>query len=102
MYAVIFNSTRTAHSVELYDRWSEITERLVKDIPGFIDFDSYRDPITRKGVTVAYFETEEAVKSWKELPQHLEAQKLGRSDFYEDYEIFVTKVERQYSWTKKF
>ena len=101
MHAVIFKSTRTSHSNELYDEWSEITQSLVTKIPGFIDFDSYRDPVTRKGVTIAYFETEEAVKLWKELPEHLAAQKLGRSDFYEDYEIFVTKVERQYSWNKK-
>ena len=56
--------------------------------------------MTRKGVTVAYFETEESVKLWRDLPEHLEAQKLGRTDFYEDYEVFVAKVERQYSWKK--
>jgi heme-degrading monooxygenase HmoA len=100
MYAVVFKSTRTPDSNELYDQWSEITEKLVRQIPGFIDFHSHRDPVTRKGITVAYFETEESVKLWRDLPEHLEAQKLGRTDFYEDYEVFVAKVERQYSWKK--
>ena len=100
MYAVIFKSTRTTNANELYDNWSEITERLVRQIPGFLDFYSYRDLHTRSGVTVAFFESEEALKLWRELPEHLEAQKLGRTDFYENYEVFVTKVERQYSWNK--
>jgi len=56
MYAVVFKSTRTLGANELYDQWSEITEKLVRQIPGFIDFHSHRDPVTRKGVTVAYLE----------------------------------------------
>jgi len=98
MYSVIFTSTRSPHSNELYAEWLEITSKLVQEIPGFITFFSHRDPTTRKGVTVAYFETEESLLAWKELPRHLEAQNLGRSDFYQDYEVYVCKVERHYSW----
>ena len=101
MYSVIFTSTRTRHADELYAEWLEITSKLVQEIPGFISSFSHRDPTTRKGVTVAYFETEESLLAWKELPRHLEAQSLGRSDFYQEYEVFVCKVERHYSWIKK-
>ncbi len=100
MYSVIFTSTRTPHSSELYAEWTEITGKLVKEIPGFIDSFSHRDPNTQKGVTIAYFESEESLKQWKELPTHLEAQNLGRTNFYEEYEVIVSKVERHYSWRK--
>ena len=101
MYIVVFKSTRTLESNELYDHWSEVTERLVKEVSGFIDYYGYRDPVTRIGVTIAHFESEESVKRWKELPQHLEAQELGRTDFYENYHVYVSKVEREYSWHRK-
>jgi hypothetical protein len=38
---------------------------LVKDQPGFIEFVSARDPVTRLGITVAYFTDEESVLKWK-------------------------------------
>ena len=52
MYAVIFRSTRTEHSEQLYQHHSEQMEELVKQVPGFISSFSHRDPITQSGVTV--------------------------------------------------
>ena len=51
MYAVIFRSTRTEHSEQLYQHHSEQMEELVKQVPGFISSFSHRDPITQSGVT---------------------------------------------------
>jgi antibiotic biosynthesis monooxygenase (ABM) superfamily enzyme len=53
-YAVIFRSTRTEHSEQLYQHHSQQMEELVKQVPGFISSFSHRDPITQSGVTVAY------------------------------------------------
>lgn len=69
---------------------------LVRQQPGFIDFVSARDPATRVGITVAYFKDEESAHKWKTNREHLEAQRLGRSDFYEKYSIKVANVFREY------
>ena len=94
--AVIFSSTRTHHHNEDYERWSNRMAELVREQAGFLDFVSARDPVTRLGITVAYFVDEESVLAWKVNTEHLEAQRLGRRDFYESYSVKVAKVYREY------
>ena len=67
-YAVIFRSTRTEHSEQLYQHHSEQMQELVKQVPGFISSFSHRDPITQSGVTVAYLETYRDRKAIRALP----------------------------------
>lgn len=98
--AVIFTSTRTHDHDEDYSRWSKRMADLVAEQPGFIDFVSARDPVTRLGITVAYFRDEESVSKWKANLEHLEAQRLGRSDFYEGYSVKVANVYREYEMGK--
>jgi len=43
----------------------------------------------------------EAIKTWREHPEHKEVQRLGRELFYSWYEIKVVKVERGYEWSLK-
>jgi heme-degrading monooxygenase HmoA len=74
---------------------------LVKDQPGFIEFVSARDPVTRLGITVAYFTDEESVLKWKSNIEHLEAQRLGQTSFYESYSVKVAKVYREYEMTQE-
>jgi heme-degrading monooxygenase HmoA len=97
--AVIFTSIRTHQHDENYERWSNRMAELVREQPGFIDFVSARDPITRLGITVAYFTNEESVLKWKANAEHLEAQRLGRNDFYESYSVKVATVYREYEMT---
>ena len=73
---------------------------MVREIPGFLDSDSLRDPETREGVTIAYFENEEAVKTWREVSEHQEAQQLGREKFYGEYRVRIARVEREYDWKR--
>ncbi len=94
--AVIFTSTRTHDHDEDYAHWSKRMADLVLEQPGFIDFTSVRDPQTRLGITVAYFTDEESVVKWKANLEHLEAQRLGRSTFYESYSVKVANVYREY------
>ncbi len=74
-------------------------EALVKTIPGYISHFSHRDSVSRSGVTIAYFESLEAIKTWRNHPEHLNAQKLGKELFYSWYEIQVVKVDRGYEWS---
>ena len=65
--AVIFTSTRRDSDHEEYAKWSGLMSEMVKEIPGFLGSESFRDSDTRKGVTIAYFEDEAAVKRWREV-----------------------------------
>ena len=101
MYAVIFRSVRTPDWEELYQEHSAKMESLVKNINGYISHHGHRDSDTREGVTISYFESLEAIQEWREHPEHKATQELGKSHFYERYEIEVVKVEREYGWVRE-
>jgi|WetSurMetagenome_2_1015567.scaffolds.fasta_scaffold1334295_2 heme-degrading monooxygenase HmoA len=94
--AVVFTSRRTPQHDAEYGEMSDAMVELVQQQPGFIRMASVRDPRTREGITVAWFEDEESVRAWKSHPEHAEAQRRGIEDFYEDYHVTVARVEREY------
>jgi len=50
------------------------------------------------GITVSYWESEEAIKNWRTHAEHLIVQKKGRENFYEWYESRVGRIERAVSF----
>jgi len=91
-YAVIFSSTRTpgdAGYAAMAARMAELAARQ----PGFLGIESARDA-DGVGITVSYWDSEEAIRRWKADVDHLEAQRRGRSDWYADYTVRVARVER--------
>ncbi len=93
-YAVIFTSLHTAVNDE-YEVMSKKMEDLVQLQPGFLGWESARKEI---GITVSYWESEEAIQAWKANLDHMEAQELGRKKWYEIYKTRIAKVERDYGF----
>jgi heme-degrading monooxygenase HmoA len=96
--AVIFSSQRTAAEPEQYGAMAQRMVELAQTMPGFLGIESVR--ADGFGITVAYFTDEEAVRRWREHPEHLEAQRLGRERWYERFELRVCRVERAYGFKK--
>ncbi len=95
-YAVIFTSKRT----EIDENYSEIATKLVELAQlqeGFLGIESARNEI---GITVSYWKSLEAIKNWKQNLDHLDAQKLGVSKWYENYIVRIALVEKEYSFEK--
>ena len=93
-YAVIFTSTRT----EVEEGYAETAQRMVelaKQQPGFIGVESARNEM---GITVSYWESLEAIKTWKANTEHLFAQEKGKSTWYKNYKVRIAKVEREYDF----
>lgn len=93
-YAVIFTSTRT----EVEEGYAEMAMRMVelaKQQPGFIGLESARSEM---GITVSYWESLEAIKTWKENTEHLLAQEKGKTTWYKNYKVRIAKVEREYEF----
>lgn len=97
--AVVFTSRRTPDHGAEYDEMSAEMVRLVHEQPGFLRMTSVRDPLTREGITVAWFVDEESARAWKQVPEHLAAQRRGIEVFYEEYHVSVGDVVREYGWT---
>ncbi len=95
-YAVIFANQHTGDDEKKYGETADRMVELAQDIPGYLGIESTRDE-TGFGITVSYWETEEAIKLWKEQAEHAAAQEMGISSWYEHYELRVAKIERAYS-----
>ena len=91
-YAVIFTSTRTA----VDDGYGSTAERMVELAqaqPGFLGVESSRGE-DGLGITVSYWESEEAIANWKKQGEHRIAQGHGWGKWYQEFFTRVAKVER--------
>lgn len=95
-YAVIFTNTRTKGD-EGYAAMAETIERLARQQPGFLDFESARSGL---GIAVSYWESLEAIANWKENLEHKVAQQKGISDWYSWYKVRICLVEREYEFSR--
>jgi heme-degrading monooxygenase HmoA len=91
-WAVIFTSVRTAGD-QGYAQTADEMERLAADQPGYLGIESMRDE-HGVGITVSYWESEEAIAGWSRHADHLAAQKAGREKWYRAYVLRVARVER--------
>lgn len=97
-WAVIFtNQRRDDDQDEEYDVTAERMEQLAREVPGYVGIESVRDG-SGFGITVSYWESEDAIAAWRNHPEHLETQARGRRDWYERYELRVARVERTASF----
>jgi glutathione S-transferase len=96
-FAVIFSSHRTAELPEAYAESAKAMEELVAKQPGFLGIESARGE-DGFGITVSYWDSLEAIRTWKDVPSHAAVQAQGRQSFYERYEVRVCTVERGYKF----
>ncbi|MEZ4778007.1 MAG: antibiotic biosynthesis monooxygenase [Flavobacteriaceae bacterium] len=91
-YAAIFTSTQT-ENLKGYAEMAEAMEKLAKKQPGYLGMEHARSEI---GITISYWETQEAIAHWKANLEHQEAQQMGREQWYKNYTVRICKVEREY------
>ncbi|MFE5319333.1 antibiotic biosynthesis monooxygenase family protein [Paenibacillus sp. NPDC056579] len=95
-YAVIFSSQRTGGD-NGYNIMAEKMEQLAAEQPGFLGVESVRDA-AGVGITISYWDSLEAIRNWKQNQLHKVAQEKGKQIWYQNYQIKICKVEREYSF----
>ena len=96
-YAVIFTSRRAVE----HEGYGEMADRMVElasELPGFLGIESVREGAV--GITVSYWDSEEAIEGWRKHIEHREAQRLGRDRWYDEYHVRVARVERTRSFER--
>jgi heme-degrading monooxygenase HmoA len=91
-YAVIFVSLRTEGD-NGYGKMADKMEELAAEQKGFLGVESAREN-EGLGITVSYWDSLDAIKSWKENSVHQIAQNKGKSEWYKNFALRVCKVER--------
>jgi heme-degrading monooxygenase HmoA len=92
-YAVIFTSIR-ADGDNGYGKVAKHMVELATEQPGFLGIESARQEI---GITVSYWSSLEAIKTWKENIDHRQAQSRA-GDWYRSFRVRVCRVEREYGF----
>ncbi len=95
-YAVVFSSQRRDGD-NGYGATSDRMVELAQQQPGFLGVESTRGD-DGFGITVAYWDSEEAIKAWRLHAEHTLARERGRAEWYRHFELRIAKVERAYGW----
>jgi heme-degrading monooxygenase HmoA len=91
-YAVIFTSRRTPDG-DGYDDTSDRMLELARQQPGYLGYESARGE-DGLGITVSYWESEDAIANWRRHAEHRIAQSRGMEQWYSEFVTRVAKVER--------
>ena len=69
---------------------------LVSGLHGFVGMDYA--PIEGGELLIARFESHEALSRWREHPEHVRTQQLGRERYFQNYQIEVCELVRAYDF----
>ncbi|MDH5784135.1 MAG: hypothetical protein OEZ16_00835 [Chromatiales bacterium] len=94
MYAVIFRAEINIID-ESYTDTAIRMRGLAKTRYGCTEFISFLED--NQELSISYWKSEEQIAAWKNDPEHLAAQTMGRTKWYKSYKIEVVKIEREYS-----
>jgi heme-degrading monooxygenase HmoA len=95
-WVVLFTSQRTGDDADGYARMAEAMVELAARQPGYLGVETVRD-VSGFGLTLSYWESEEAIAAWKRAAAHVAAQRTGHERWYEDFHLRVARVERAYT-----
>jgi heme-degrading monooxygenase HmoA len=91
---VVFRNRLRPEAEEAYRAYAPHIAALAQEQPGLLSFKTF---IASDGerVTIAEFESDDAVKAWRDHTTHREAQERGKSEFYHEYRLQVCAVLRE-------
>ncbi len=81
---------------DYFDHVAALRPELEK-IPGFVSVERF-ESLTEPGklLSLSFWESEEAIASWRALPRHRKAQAAGRAGVFSNYRLRVAEVARDY------
>jgi heme-degrading monooxygenase HmoA len=96
-FAVIFSSLLEDDAAG-YGEMSDKMVSLAKTQPGYLGHESVRDNL---GITISYWESEDAIMNWRKNAEHQIAQKYGVEKWYSSFCTRVCRIERDHFWERK-
>ncbi|MDO9415791.1 antibiotic biosynthesis monooxygenase family protein [Pararhizobium sp.] len=102
MIAVIFEVTPAYGQRSTYlDLAAQLHARLDR-IDGFISIERFESlKLPGKLLSLSFWRDEDAVKTWRNSPQHRAAQVAGRHGVFADYRLRIGAIVRDYGMTER-
>ncbi len=94
MIVTVFRSRLRPGVRDQYLAMANRMHEIAKTMPGYV---SDKDFVAEDGerVTVVEFESEEAMRAWRQHPEHIMAQKKARAVYFSSYRIQVCELLRE-------
>ncbi len=94
MVVTVFRSRLRSENAEEFQALADDMMELAESMPGFL---SYKVFVSEDGerCSVVEFESPDQQRAWREHPRHLEAQRVGRERYYEEYSLRVFETLRE-------
>ncbi|MBC7856702.1 MAG: antibiotic biosynthesis monooxygenase [Pirellulaceae bacterium] len=99
-YAVIFTSVRTTEDDAGYGVTADRMAELAAEMPGYLGIESARGA-DGVGITVSYWESLAAIKTWREQAEHRLAQAMGKERWYQRFTLRICQVEAEREFERK-
>lgn len=101
MFLVVFrNRKRPDIDQAAYDAEAERMEELAREQPGFVSFKSYAAD-DGEVIALSEWDDEASALAWRLVAEHREAQKRGRTDYYQEYTAFACAEPRVHRFSRK-
>jgi heme-degrading monooxygenase HmoA len=102
MHAVIFEVwPAEGHLDDYFDHVALLKQDLEK-VDGFISVERF-ESLTEPGklLSLSIWESEEAIRAWRNLPSHRRSQAAGRAGIFRNYRLRVATIDRDYGLNER-
>lgn len=93
-YAVVFPSISSGVDEEGHEKLLAELYGRVREIDGFLGLESASDNPFK--LAVAYFDSLEAINTWRHNSEHIAAKEKARSTWLDDWQIRICRIEDVY------
>ncbi|WIM12137.1 antibiotic biosynthesis monooxygenase [Enhydrobacter sp.] len=102
MIAVIFEVWPADGRKQAYLDIAAALRPELEKIDGFLSIERFQS-LTEEGkiLSLSFWRDEEAVKAWRTLEAHRQAQRAGRNGVFRDYRLRVAHVARDYGMNER-
>ncbi len=99
MMVVIVEFELRAGAESEFETALQLMQQQVRKYDGFLgETPCFSFDNENKIVTLFYWTDRESIKAWREDPEHVKIQQLGRDKILARYKIRVCELEREYEW----
>ncbi len=97
MIAVIFEVYIKEGQQDAYLQIAAELREHLRQVDGFISIERFSS-LSNEGklCSLSFWESEEAIKEWREFELHRRAQQQGKAEIFSDYRIRIAEVVRDY------
>ena len=86
MIITIFQSRLNDEHLEAYEKTAVRIEALARTMPGYVSIKFFVADDGER-LSIVEFESWETMEAWRANPEHLDAQRLGREQFYTEFSV---------------